>query len=138
MNFSVDNRIEESSIALEDWELSRVFLKNESRMVWFILVPRVDSITEIEHLNIQHQHQVMDEITKLSRFINLTFKPDKINVGALGNLVAQLHIHVVGRFTHDPFWPHGIWQPGYTPLPYSAEELTELKSAFKSFFASVA
>ncbi|KTD18342.1 HIT domain-containing protein [Legionella jordanis] len=111
MSFQVDSRIQESSFFLVDWPLSRLFLKNNSHFPWLILVPREKNITEIHQLSSENRRQLMDEITEASRVLQAYFNPHKLNVGSLGNIVAQLHIHVVGRFEADLAWPHGIWQP---------------------------
>ncbi|WP_133131221.1 HIT domain-containing protein [Legionella yabuuchiae] len=126
MRFKVDERIQSTSIELADWPLSRLFLKNESRLPWFILIPRVEGVEEIYQLDEGCRNQLIQEITKLSHEIKAHFKPDKINVANLGNMVRQLHIHVVGRYEDDPFWPHSLWQPSFSPIPYESQKLTNL------------
>lgn len=119
MGFEVDLRIQESGVLVGDLQLSSVYLKNESQFPWVILVPRQESIREIYQLSRLHQHILMDEISILSHIVEDYFKPDKLNIGALGNMVTQLHIHIVGRFKNDSFWPEGIWQKALEPRSYS-------------------
>lgn len=122
MTFEVDQRIESSCFKIVDWELSRVFLKNNADYPWCILVPRQANIQDIDQLSLTHQHTLIQEISRLSSIIKDLFQPDKINVGALGNIVSQLHIHVIARFTHDKLWPHGIWQETPSPMLYQDQQ----------------
>lgn len=113
MSFQVDQRILDSSIFIHDGKLSSLYLKKEPRFPWLILVPRIENIQEIYQLNSDAQQILMNEISTLSKNIQEAWHPDKINIGTLGNIVSQLHIHVIGRFQTDPYWPYGIWQPEY-------------------------
>jgi len=126
MNTSIDPRITSTCFTLADWPLSRVFLKNNANYPWFILVPRQDNIQDIDQLPQALQHTLIDEISRLSSIVKAHFQPDKLNVGTLGNIVPQLHIHVVARFTHDMLWPHGIWQASQTITPYQEDKIPEL------------
>lgn len=116
--FQLDERLYASCFKLVDWPLSRVLLKNNAYYPWFILIPRRQHITEITHFSKSDRYQLMDEIHQLSMIIQTMFKPDKINIGALGNIVSQFHMHVVARFHHDPLWPQGIWQSASEEKPY--------------------
>lgn len=124
--FQIDERIHSSSFILGDWPLSRVLLKNEKEYPWFVLVPRKNNIQELYQFDIEERKILMDEIYKLSNFMNDYFKPDKVNIGALGNVVSQFHIHVVGRRIDDALWPHSIWQMAYTPTVYNEEEVSPI------------
>jgi diadenosine tetraphosphate (Ap4A) HIT family hydrolase len=126
MTFTIDPHIETTCITLADWPLSRIFLKNNANYPWFILVPRVENVQEMDELSSDAQKQLMNEMTQLLRIVRDYFKPDKLNMGALGNLVPQLHIHIIARFKHDPLWPHGIWQEGQTTRPYDPSELEKI------------
>lgn len=116
--FLLDERLKASSFYLVDWPLSQVFLKNNANYPWFILVPRRHGVREITDLCRNDRYQLMDEVHQLSVVLQETFKPDKINTGALGNIVAQLHLHVVGRYHDDALWPQGIWQAAAEDKPY--------------------
>ena len=126
MPSSVDPRITSTCFTLADWSLSRVLLKNNANYPWFILVPRQSNIQDIDQLPQALQHTLMDEIARLSSIVKTHFQPDKLNVGALGNMVPQLHIHVIARFTHDQLWPHGVWQTSQTVIPYQDEKIHTL------------
>lgn len=93
----------------------------DSSYPWFILVPDRDDITEIFQLDIADQQQLIAESSILSSAISHQFNADKINVAALGNLVPQLHIHHIARYTTDPAWPAPVWGK-HASRPYSAEE----------------
>lgn len=125
----MDSRILNSSVWLADWSLSSVYLKNDANFPWLILVPRESNVQEIYQLSPAHRHRLMDEIAALSAISQEFFKPDKLNIGALGNVVSQLHVHVVARFKTDKLWPDGIWQPNLVVAPYSSVQLAELTSA---------
>ena len=125
MNTTIDPRITSTCFTLADWPLSRVFLKNNADYPWFILVPRQDNIQDIDQLPQTLQHTLMDEISRLSLIVKTQFQPDKVNIGTLGNIVSQLHIHVVARFKEDNLWPQGIWQASQTCSSYRNEDIQE-------------
>ena len=126
MDFIVDKRIEASSAFIIDSYLSRIFVKNDKNYLWFILVPREDNIQEIFQLEAKNRIILMEEISQLAQLISLESKADKINVGALGNIVSQLHVHIVARFSNDYAWPHSIWQPGIQPNAYEPNQFSHL------------
>jgi diadenosine tetraphosphate (Ap4A) HIT family hydrolase len=126
MSFTVDSRITESSIFLKDWPLCQVFLKNNADYPWFILVPKKYQVQDLDQLDTQEQQQLMQEITKISHVIREIFKPEKLNVATLGNIVPQLHIHLVARFQTDPLWPQGVWQTALSAPTYATEDLENL------------
>lgn len=126
MDFYVDPRITSSCFELFDWPLCRVFLKNNANYPWLILVPRHPHIQGIDQLPPNLQHLLIDEISRLSAIVRELFQPDALNVGALGNIVSQLHIHIIARFTQDALWPHGVWQKEQINTPYSQLALDAL------------
>ena len=131
MNFDVDSRIAASAFFLGDWPLSRIYLKNEAHFPWMILVPREAGVQEIYQLSEVSRQQLMKELAALSKMMVDVFNPDKLNVGALGNIVPQLHLHVVARYKNDLLWPHGVWQPHVETLPYPDARLIELLPILK-------
>lgn len=124
--FCIDERIQSTGFFLGDWPLSRVFLKNEECYPWFILVPRKENIQEIYQLVKEEREVLIEEINQLSLLVNGYFKPDKLNIGALGNVVPQLHVHIVARTKNDVLWPQGIWQSSMLATPYDEEKLKTL------------
>jgi diadenosine tetraphosphate (Ap4A) HIT family hydrolase len=81
----------------------------DCRYPWLILVPKRDAIREIHDLEIVDQHQLWTEITRFSKALQKATGADKMNVGALGNLVPQLHVHIIARFESDAAWPNPVW-----------------------------
>jgi len=116
-DFAVDPVIQSLTHQLADWPLSRVFLYNDSRYQWGLLVPRRAGVVEMCDLSQAEQVQLMAEIVKLSGLIRGLPGVEKLNVGNLGNMVPQLHVHVIGRRKGDPAWPGPVW--GHSnPVPW--------------------
>ena len=129
--FTLDPRLESDTIALGDLALSSVLLLNDARFPWLVLVPRRTGASEITDLSDADAATLMQEVRIATRVLLELSKPDKINVGALGNVVSQLHVHVVGRFRSDPAWPGPVWGFGTrTPYPdHAASALVERAAA---------
>lgn len=97
---------------------------NNHLFPWFILVPRVKYVREICELNTQDQITLLQEVDYISKLLRKVLQPDKLNVAALGNIVDQLHIHVIARYHDDSAWPAPVF--GVVGEKYSAEELSKL------------
>ena len=111
--------------------LSHLLLMKDSNYPWFILVPDRDNITEIHQLSDKDQQQLIAESSILSRIIEQQFNADKINIAALGNLVPQLHLHHIVRYTTDAAWPAPVW--GKLPAkPYTDEEMQQVITLLKT------
>ncbi len=126
MPFTIDPRLMHNAVSVADWPLCTVLFKNEQHYAWFVLIPRRSALTELVELDETDQILLLGEINQISRIIQQTFAPDKLNIATLGNQVPQLHVHVVGRFRVDPLWPESIWQAAYHHTPYAKEELEQL------------
>lgn len=122
MNFKLDARLESGSTYLCSIGICQVRLSNDSRYPWLILIPQVDAIFELDDLSFEQQIKVLEASNMLSGALKDCFKPDKLNVACLGNIVKQLHIHHVVRFEYDESWPGPIWGQG-TSIPYSDASL---------------
>lgn len=129
--FTIDSRITSSCFELGDWPLSRVYLKNEATYPWFILVPRQPDIHEIYQLTKADRSVLIEEVNQLSLLVQRLFQPAKLNVGSLGNIVSQLHIHVIGRTKDDLLWPQGVWQSALQTTPYSEDYLSRHLAEFQ-------
>ncbi len=117
-SFELHAQLAKDCFALGDFALCRVLLMNEANYPWVILVPRREGTREIHDLADADRIQLWDESALLSRALMRVFKGDKLNVAALGNLVPQLHVHHIVRFTTDVAWPAPVW--GKLPVrPYS-------------------
>jgi diadenosine tetraphosphate (Ap4A) HIT family hydrolase len=106
--------------------LCRVLLMRDRRFPWLILVPERESAREIHELSPGDRAALIEEIARAGEALSRLFQPDKLNVGALGNVVPQLHVHVVARFAADPAWPGPVWGSG-TAEPYPESEIAELR-----------
>lgn len=116
--FSLNPRLEADSIPVMDLRLSAVRLINDSRFPWIILIPRVAGAEELFDLNRSAQNFLMEEMAAVAKAMAAVSNPEKMNIGALGNIVRQLHVHVIARFPHDEAWPGPAWGVG-TVVPYS-------------------
>jgi diadenosine tetraphosphate (Ap4A) HIT family hydrolase len=112
MSFALDPRLAADTLAVGDLSLSRALLMNDSRYPWLVLVPRGENLREIVDLETEARAALIEEIAAASRFVRGLPGVEKINVGALGNVVAQLHVHVLGRAVGDPAWPGPVWGVG--------------------------
>ena len=129
-DFTVDPVIASLTMKLADWPLSRVFLYNDSRYHWGLLVPRRAGVVEMADLAPDDQAQLMREIVQLTGLVRALPGVEKINVGNLGNMVPQLHVHVIGRFKGDPAWPGPVW--GHSnPVPWPEPAKAPLAAAFR-------
>ena len=122
MDFTLHDRLAADSVALGDGLLSSVRLMNDRRYRWLILVPRRAGLREIHELAAADRALLIEEIALAGQALQAATRAAKINVGALGNLVPQLHVHVVARSPGDPAWPGPIWGHG-RPEPYDAAAL---------------
>lgn len=115
-------------IEIGRFPLCRVLLMNDANYPWFILVPDREGAREIYQLTAADQQQWLRESAELSRAIVELFQPDKLNIGALGNMVPQLHIHYIARYQDDPAWPRPVW--GQVPAKaYDGITLEERRKA---------
>jgi diadenosine tetraphosphate (Ap4A) HIT family hydrolase len=119
--FALDPRLAAGSVPITDWPLSAVRLKDDARFHWLLLVPRRPALRELTDLEPADYATLCAEILAASRLVLEIAKPDKLNTAALGNLVGQLHLHVVGRRRDDPAWPDPIWCHGAGPALPPAE-----------------
>jgi diadenosine tetraphosphate (Ap4A) HIT family hydrolase len=123
--FAVHPRLAADCEYAGDLSLCRLLLMNDQRFVWCILVPRRPGLRELHDLPPDDQVDLMREIHRVSRALAELPATTKINIGALGNLVEQLHVHVVARHPGDAAWPGPVWGSG-TAEPYAPSRRREL------------
>lgn len=109
---------------LATFALCELRLMDDANYPWLVLVPRVAEAVELIDLDAAQRHALTDEIDRASRLLRDAFRPDKLNVAALGNLVPQLHVHVIARYRDDPAWPRPVWGMA-AARPYAEEALIE-------------
>ncbi|NKB55017.1 MAG: HIT domain-containing protein [Alphaproteobacteria bacterium] len=132
-NFELHETLATDTVEAVRWPLCRVLLMNDCRYPWLILVPARANMRDMHDLDPGDQAVLMTEIDRASRALTGLHAPDKINVAALGNMVPQLHIHVVARFRTDDAWPSPIWG-AHTTRPY---EPVALDNALRSLRAAL-
>ena len=134
MAFELDPRLASSTLELGHYGNCRVLLKNNAHFLWFLLVPEVD-VTELHDLPDNVFNEVCASTRRLSAWVKDSFDVDKVNVAAIGNIVRQLHIHVVGRTQGDVAWPGTVWACN-EKKSFSAAELTHITSCYQRAFGS--
>eukprot|EP00898_Chlorokybus_atmophyticus_P008792 jgi/Chlat1/8914/Chrsp92S08228 len=120
-------------VSVARWPLCEVLLCDDKGFPWLVLVPRRAGVTELHHLSTEDQVVLMGEICTASRVMEKIYKPTKVNVGMLGNIVAQLHIHMIARFESDAAWPGPVWGKCSAQLYDPAalqDEIQRLRDAF--------
>ena len=131
--FILQQKLAEDTAAITCLGLSRVLLMLDASFPWLILVPEKERVQEIHDLSHGDRLVLIEEIAAASEIIQNLYVPDKINIGALGNLVPQLHIHVIGRFRKDRAWPGPVWNSG-PGKPYSADDLDRVTARIRKAF----
>jgi len=107
--FELDPRLAADTENIGMLGLCRVLLMRDARYPWLILVPAQPDLVEISDLSAADQSRLMAEIAAAGEALTDLYRPEKINTGALGNIVRQLHVHIVARNTGDPAWPGPVW-----------------------------
>lgn len=134
-SFKVDPAFETGSVAAFEWPLCHVRLQDDSRFPWLILIPRRSGLHELEDLSPSERAVLTDEVVRAGQVVRdigvAVGRPvQKLNVGALGNVTAQLHVHVVGRRHDDGLWPDPVWGRGLA-APYGPPALQRILSGLR-------
>lgn len=128
--FVLDSRLQQDTVVLGDYPLCRLLLMNDAQYPWFILVPRREAVSELFQLDAADQLQLWQETNGLAEVLKDCFAADKMNVATLGNVVSQLHMHVIVRRRDDVAWPASVW--GRHPSQaYTVEQLAALKARLR-------
>jgi len=107
--FNLNTKLEKDSIFICDLNISQLRLMNDSNYLWFLLVPKQESLTEIIDLTLSNQIELLREINLISNIIKQNFRCKKLNIANLGNIVSQLHIHIIARNEDDIAFPNPVW-----------------------------
>ena len=121
-----------NSHLIAELKLCSIRLIDNAKFPWIILIPKRKNITDISELNSKDQMLLMKEIVHCSKLIKKIFKTKKLNVEKIGNIVPQLHIHIIARFTQDSTWPLSVWMT--KSKPYSKDLLNKIIIKIKNFF----
>lgn len=120
-DFALHPRLAADTFAVADLSLSRVLLMNDNRFPWLVLVPRLPNAREIIDLAPANRLLLAEEIDRAAAALRELYPTDKLNIGAIGNIVEQLHVHIVARQKIDLAWPGVVWGFG-TAIPYAAAD----------------
>ena len=121
----LDPRLAADTLPVTDLKLCAVRLMNDARYPWLVLVPRREQVVEILDLRESDQQALWHEVRQCAQALQHITNADKLNIAALGNVVAQLHVHVIARFKTDGAWPKPVWGV-HPPIPYEPEEARRL------------
>jgi diadenosine tetraphosphate (Ap4A) HIT family hydrolase len=129
-SWTLNPQLEKDTVNIGDLPLSRVLVIKDANYPWLLLVPRRPNATEIIDLDEVEQAQLTTEINRVARALKDVSKPDKLNIAALGNVVSQLHVHIIARRTGDAAWPRPVW--GVVPaLDHDPQELETFIGALR-------
>ncbi len=133
--FELDARLAKDTLPVMDLALCTVRLMNDTQYPWLILVPRVAGVVELLDLSDGDRNMLWQEVLLCSDALKAETRPDKLNVAALGNVVAQLHVHIISRFESDAAWPRPVWGV-QAPLPYEADAGEHFAAAIRKRLTS--
>jgi len=133
MTFKIDKKFLKSSHHIIELKLCSIRLHDNSKFPWVILIPKRNKITDISDLNSKDQILLMKEIVHVSKIMKKLFKTSKLNIEKIGNMVPQLHIHIIARSKKDSTWPLSVWVvkgKNYTKAALSIM-IQKIRKAFK-------
>jgi len=125
MNWTLHPRLQQDSLPITDLHVCTVRLLDDSRFPWVLLVPKIAEATSWFSLDDKTQQDVMNELNQVAAVMERLFAPTRLNVGMIGNMVEQLHIHCVARHTDDEAWPGVVWGHG-KPAPHDKNKADDL------------
>ena len=133
--FHPDPAFDAGSVLACDWPLSQVRLQDDGRFPWLILIPRIEGVVEVDELTADQRAVLMEETVRAGAAVRAmgqrSMRPvEKLNIAAIGNVTAQLHIHIVGRRRDDDLWPDPVWGRG-PAAPYAPEVRDEILAAIR-------
>lgn len=134
--FILDKKLQQDSFFIADLELCKVLLMNDANYPWLILVPRQNNLKDIFDLSFDDQIILLKEINFVAEIFKKEFEFDKLNIANLGNVVSQLHIHVIARKKNDATFPRPVWGNAQA-LEYSGNNLTKTLEKIQKYFKNV-
>ncbi len=126
-DFFLHTQLAKDTFFIRDLKLCQLVLMNDKRFPWMVLVPRKNDATELTDLLPGEQKTLLEEINRVSVFMKQFYRSEKMNIATIGNIVPQLHIHIVARFSKDLAWPKPVWGFG-DMVPFMEEEGKEMVS----------
>jgi len=132
MTFELHPRLAAGSHPIGVLNNCHILLKNNACFPWILVVPKVDEgIEDLQQLESTRYNEIMSTVREVSLFVSNHFHPDKLNVACIGNIVRQMHIHVVGRSESDPAWPGTVWASD-AKRPYGDDEVASICAAARA------
>jgi diadenosine tetraphosphate (Ap4A) HIT family hydrolase len=128
--FVLDSRLQQDSLVLGEFPLCQLLLSKDANYPWFILVPKRAGISELFELDVAEQQQLWQETTLLAEALKASYGADKMNVATLGNVVSQLHMHVIVRQRDDAAWPAPVWGK-CAPAGYTDDQLQAVRQRLR-------
>jgi diadenosine tetraphosphate (Ap4A) HIT family hydrolase len=128
--FVLDSRLQQDSLVLGEFSLCQLLLSKDANYPWFILVPKRAGISELFELDAAEQQQLWQETTLLAEALKASYGADKMNVATLGNVVSQLHMHVIVRQRDDAAWPAPVWGK-CAPVGYTDDQLQAVRQRLR-------
>lgn len=128
--FVLDSRLQQDSLVLGEFSLCQLLLSKDANYPWFILVPKRAGISELFELDAAEQQQLWQETTLLAEALKASYGADKMNVATLGNVVSQLHMHVIVRQRDDAAWPAPVWGK-CAPVSYTDDQLQAVRQRLR-------
>jgi diadenosine tetraphosphate (Ap4A) HIT family hydrolase len=134
--FILDKKLQQDSFFIGDLELCKVLLMNDANYPWLILVPRQNNLKDIIDLSFDDQIILLKEINFVAEILKKEFEYDKLNIANLGNVVSQLHIHVIARKKNDITFPKPVWGNA-SAVEYCGNNLTKTLEKIQKYFNNV-
>lgn len=128
--FVLDSRLQQDSLVLGEFSLCQLLLSKDANYPWFILVPKRVGVSELFELDAAEQQQLWQETTLLAEALKASYGADKMNVATLGNVVSQLHMHVIVRQRDDAAWPAPVWGK-CAPVSYTDDQLQAVRERLR-------
>ena len=124
--FKLDNRIENDSFFMQEIKNFQIRLMNVQEFFWIVLIPIKPNLIELSDLEVDERNELLNFAVDLGNYIKSDQNFHKVNIGMLGNVVAQLHLHIVLRNKDDPAWPGPVW--GWKSTSNLDEETKQIRS----------
>jgi diadenosine tetraphosphate (Ap4A) HIT family hydrolase len=128
--FILNTRIEMDSFFVANLNLCQIRLMNNQYFTWFLLIPRLNSIINLTDLSFDNQYILMQELNQVAIIVQKLFNPTRLNIASLGNIVPQMHWHIIARYDTDKAWPNPVW--GFQSPQYENSQENHIITLFQN------
>ena len=136
MSFTLDSRLENSSLPITSIGDFQIRLVNDKRYIWLLIIPAIPNITELDDLEPKTQTALFQIASQLSSSMKSHLQADKMNIATIGNIVSQFHLHIVARKQTDATWPEPVWGKG-TAEPYDENDAKSVMAQIDTFIKAL-